>query len=203
MTPNERALEFSKLIEREDDAVCIEYIERYTDFYDCEINIYAGFNSPIIYACANNREPIVVALIKHGADVTKSTETGCTILHYAALKGMNTVIKEILQRDTNKNINLPALYNYTALSYACVVDNDEVAYELLKAGAEFMDVINCKNTGLTMMLTSNMHKCTGHIREVYNTNILSVINSGDNVMATSFQKTYVPQLVNVICEFII
>ncbi|AYV79103.1 MAG: hypothetical protein Faunusvirus2_50 [Faunusvirus sp.] len=159
----DHAIEFIKRLHCGSETNCIEYIDKYNDFY----NIVHDRWHSLMYA----------------------------IWYKSNYEHNNNVITELIQRGANINFKSPS--GKTPLSLACDYGCTDVAIILVKAGADFVDVID------THIIFYNHQQVIQCIRNVYRERIISVINTGDNAIAISFKTTYVSGIINMISEFII
>ncbi|AYV79104.1 MAG: hypothetical protein Faunusvirus2_51 [Faunusvirus sp.] len=144
----------------ENSTKCIEYINRYDDFYNISI---AGW-TPLMYSICEHID-VMAILIQKGVNV-----------NYKSQGGINT------------------------LTLACIHGYEDKAIMLIKAGIDFVDLID---THIVKFGYQQVMLC---IRNVYQQCITSTINDDDacdNAIATSFKTTYVSGIINMIGEFII
>ncbi|AYV79093.1 MAG: hypothetical protein Faunusvirus2_40 [Faunusvirus sp.] len=188
----DHAAEFIKLVRDENEAKCIEYIDKYNDFY----NIYVHSSSPLTCACVNGMDTVAYKLLDCGADINLSDD-GWHSLMWACFQRHTNLALELIRRGAN--VNNVSQYGTTALRLACRYMCIDIAIALIKAGAHFVDIID------THILCSDQKKIIQYVREVYRQQIMSVINddTNDNALATSFRTTYAVGVVDMISEFII
>ncbi|AYV79055.1 MAG: hypothetical protein Faunusvirus2_2 [Faunusvirus sp.] len=196
MTSGYRAKQFCQLVYNKDEKKCIEFINRYTNFYntcvDCEV---WSKMTPFIYACYNSLANVAIALLDRGSNINHVTEFGSSALMYAASAHDYVIVKMLLDRGADVNI----LNNckLSALSYRM---SDELLEKMINK------IIYTDNIFEYYDIHKNMHdKATGFMRNRYRNTIIMAINDTTtyNELARSFATTYVPQLVDIICEFII
>ncbi|AYV79618.1 MAG: ankyrin repeat domain-containing protein 17 [Faunusvirus sp.] len=198
-----------------DEPVCIKYIDRFNDFYNIKMGCFRGtalLNS-IIYA----PDKVTYKLIERGADVDIADKYGDTPIIWATALGKYNVVKHLVETGVkiNREIQYPGI-----LLYALIHNHIEIAKYLIDNGIEF-DILcyesnKIGNSHFDMSSYENFckqcqqsyiiyHEVVDHIKLRYRQSIHNTINnkSTDNVMAKCFATTYVPQLIDVICEFII
>ncbi|AYV79095.1 MAG: hypothetical protein Faunusvirus2_42 [Faunusvirus sp.] len=156
----DHADEFVNLVRCGNEKECIEYINKYDDFYHTQID---GWNS-IMYAIGYKHINVIKELIRKGINLNQKTRDGNTVLMLA--------------------------YFYYS---------EDVVIMLIKAGADFINMIN------NYIVYSKHPKIIQCVREVYRQRIISVIDddASDNAMAVSFRTTYASGVVDMISEFII
>ncbi|AYV79081.1 MAG: hypothetical protein Faunusvirus2_28 [Faunusvirus sp.] len=186
------ANEFKQLIHTESEIKCVEYIDKYNDFYDT----IAGIWSPLTYACNYEKFKVVYKLLDVGADINLSV-SGWNALMYVSYLGNIDVATELLRRGAN--INYKNSRYSSALSIACTYGRDQLAAILIKMGADFVELLDYYN-----ICFKTVHIIQS-IRDVYRQRIIAIIDgkSGDNAMAVSFRTTYAVGVVDIIAEFII
>ena len=156
---NNHAGEFVSVIRHRGEIACLEYIDKYDDFYNIPVHNW----SPIMYMIYDNYFKAVKILIKKGADVNHMTPD-----------------------------------SMIALKVACAHGYVESAVMLIKAGASFVNIIDTHITGHKHIML--------YVRYIYGRRIKAVMDddsSTDNMMAQCFRTTYVPEIVDMIAEFII
>ncbi|AYV79433.1 MAG: hypothetical protein Faunusvirus13_26 [Faunusvirus sp.] len=89
---------FIKLIDTGDEDRCIEYINKYNDFYDA---IYTkpsclGATNMLILACDNRLREVAIALIDKKCDLTYQNEYGYTALISAFVNNIYCVVAHIV-----------------------------------------------------------------------------------------------------------
>lgn len=87
-------------------------------------------------AAADGRAAVVQALIDHGMDVDTPDNEGYTPLHIAVIKKQLECVKILLAAGAGVDVPMPALSDETALMAAARRGYDEIAIELLVAGAD-------------------------------------------------------------------
>jgi ankyrin repeat protein len=94
-----------------------------------------GAYTPLHVASEAGSGPIVVALLKAGADPAALTTTGVTPLHLAALAGSVPAITALLDRGANANVKEPE-WGQTPLMFAAVQGRADAVRVLLARGAD-------------------------------------------------------------------
>ncbi|AYV79086.1 MAG: hypothetical protein Faunusvirus2_33 [Faunusvirus sp.] len=198
----EHSIEFAHLVRDQDDAKCVEYIDKYDDFYDIVWSkIWGSLRTPLLYACYYSLEQTALKLIHRVKDINFTfpehfTPLMCACCYY----GNENTVAELVRKGAD--INAKCLH-YSALSLAYSYNKEHAAITLIKAGAEFADIIN---TDSTRYGNKQINQC---IRDKYQQLILSIIDtertdeSDDNAMAVSFRTTYAVGVVGIISDFII
>ncbi|AYV79450.1 MAG: hypothetical protein Faunusvirus15_1 [Faunusvirus sp.] len=205
---------------------CIKYIDTYTDFYNTQYCISSFKNiTPLIYACICGNERIAAILIDKGANINTQCGDGITALIDAANHNMyNTVIKLI---EHGADVNITTFNNKTALITACMSGYHNIAALLIQHGADVHVTTQYGSTALgqalnenfdtaillmehgaditdtnkwykTMNPETNTHRAYRYMYTQYNKSISAVVN-GD----ICFRQTYVPGLIEMICDFIL
>ncbi|AYV79619.1 MAG: hypothetical protein Faunusvirus29_8 [Faunusvirus sp.] len=183
-----------------DETACLNYIDKYSDFYDIKIGTCE--NSALLNAiCLKMSNKIIFRLIDQKADVNTYNISNITPLTAAVLSSDYTVITRLV--DAGANIN-----NDNPVPLLCSLYHNQysVATYLIDKGAHFNEYINIFDD--KRYFPTNYEIFTNiknYIRLLYKQSIHNIINdkSVNNAMARCFATTYVPQLVDVICEFII
>ncbi|AYV79419.1 MAG: hypothetical protein Faunusvirus13_12 [Faunusvirus sp.] len=87
--------EFIKLLKTQSEDKCIEYINKYNDFYD---TIYAnqGDENMLMYTCHRGLSRVAIALIDKKCDLTYQVGCGYTSLIYASLYLLYKVVAHII-----------------------------------------------------------------------------------------------------------
>ncbi|AYV79070.1 MAG: hypothetical protein Faunusvirus2_17 [Faunusvirus sp.] len=198
MTAKSRAYNFAYLCNsyNRTDAACIEYINKYDDFYS---EIYQGWNS-LMNACNNNLELTALQLIQLGVNVNYVSPSGYTALYLAVAYDMQNVIKKMIEM--NVDVNIIGKNILMPLQNAYIWGYEDIAIMLIKAGTNFTDHID----GIIRHERKQIMQC---IRDIYRLRIISVINAkrtdttDNNAMAISFRTIYATGVVDMIAEFII
>jgi uncharacterized protein len=94
-----------------------------------------GAYTPLHIASEAGNGPIVVALLKAGADPAALTTTGVTPLHLASLSGSVPAIAALLDRGANANVKEPE-WGQTPLMFAAAQGRADAVRVLLKRGAD-------------------------------------------------------------------
>ncbi|AYV79067.1 MAG: hypothetical protein Faunusvirus2_14 [Faunusvirus sp.] len=183
--------EFLNFVTSGNEPACIEYIDKHKDFYNTVCTW-----SPLAYACYNGLEQVADKLIDVGADVNLYCFDKYTPLILTCMTGQISLVKKLIE--AGADVNMRSESGCAALSYVMRhATNSQIAILLIEAGAEFVERID--------HYISISAPVVIYIRSIYKKHILSVINDNDddNAIATSFRTTYVPELVDMICEFIL
>ncbi|AYV79616.1 MAG: hypothetical protein Faunusvirus29_5 [Faunusvirus sp.] len=146
-------------------------------------------DTPLIWAIIHGKYNIVTHLVNAGAQINRDIKYKPILydaLHYDRLE----IAKYLIDKGAEFNTLLCYDSNKIDTSYFRF---DKYA----NSYGEFEDICRQK-----FDIYPNI---VGHIKLRYKESIHGIINdkSADNVMANCFATTYVPQLVDVICEFII
>ena len=143
-------------------------------------------------------ERTVTKLIDVGADVNYNTE-GCTPLKFTCYNcktASHNIVKELIKRGANVNLCANHSVLFVAYSSGC----SHSAITLIDAGANFVDILD------RLKRHDNNNTIVQYIKGIYTTNITATINDDidkNNAMATSFRKTYVPGIIDMIVDFIL
>ncbi|AYV79834.1 MAG: hypothetical protein Faunusvirus61_1 [Faunusvirus sp.] len=205
---------------------CIEHIDTHTDFYNTQYNSSWYKNiTPLIYACIRGSERIANILINKGADIHLQCGGKYTAIHDAVNGNMYSMVAELIKRGAD--INIGNCDNRTPLITACMNDYPKIAALLIQSGADVHIQMNNKQTALSMALGANVdtaillmengadiidtdvlyklrnsesivYHVYKHMYTQYNKSISAVVN-GDHC----FKQTYVPGLIDIICDFIL
>jgi hypothetical protein len=221
------------IMSTECEAECLQYIDKYRDFYNTQVYFVDTWRaSAIIFASYFRYDLVVLRLIANGADINITDSYGDTALIDSCYHGRYDVALKLIDRNANINIarcnkrtalsmlcsgpaNQQQLDVATALidrgvdinvfdghdtplTHACLADNSELAIKLIDSGAQFVKYIE-------KIKTRNCSQIIDYIIKKYNESIFAAMNDEqpNNMFATSFKKTYVPQLVNIIVAFIL
>ncbi|AYV79617.1 MAG: hypothetical protein Faunusvirus29_6 [Faunusvirus sp.] len=210
---------YELLCKSSNESTCIKYINRFKDFYDIEVNNYgrSALSNSIIYAS----DKVVYRLIERGADVNISDKYGDTPIIWAVVYNRYDVVKHLVEAGAEINHGIQCV---SVLSYALCNGYTEIAKYLIDNGSDFSvlcyesnkienskDRYDTSATSYENFCKHNQRRfkiypeALNHIKMRYKQSIHNIINdkSVNNVMARCFATTYVPQLVDVICEFII
>lgn len=102
---------------------------------DADLNARDCFgDTPLIYACANNRTEILRLLIQKGADVRSKGKGGRTALHLAAEKGHAEMVSQLIK--SGAFVNAQNEKGMTPLHLACKNGHIESAKRLIENGAD-------------------------------------------------------------------
>ena len=109
-------------------------------------------NTPLIAACENRRSIICKVLIENGAEVHVTNKLGKTALHKAVYNGLLPIVKMLLDKGVDLNIQ-DDVYGNTPLHKACEYDQYEAARLLISKGCD----TNLKNKvcGYMIIYTTN------------------------------------------------
>ncbi|AYV79615.1 MAG: hypothetical protein Faunusvirus29_4 [Faunusvirus sp.] len=204
---NRHAEHFHNLINIDpiDETVCIEYINRHNDFYNIQMGI---FKTNALTRCiiCNASDNLIMQLIERGTDINISDNFGYSPLSNAVLYGRYNIVVHLIAAGAKIN------QDRCLLSDALRLNRLKIAKYLIDKGVDF-DML-CYN--MFFMSYEEFYKSyqqqytiypevVDYIKSCYKQSIHNTINdkSADNVMAGCFATTYVPQLVDVICDFII
>lgn len=73
--------------------------------------------TPLHIACKKNRIKVVELLLKHGASISATTESGLTPLHVASFMGCMNIVIYLLQHEASPDV--PTVRGETPLHLAC------------------------------------------------------------------------------------
>ena len=191
---------FCGLVDDRKEKECIEYINDHNDFYDTEVQyrchdaIYD--TTPLNWTCYCGITKVAIKLIEYGADINRQEPYyNYTPLMNACMRERGDLVVELIKRGAK--INIVNDLNQTALILSLgTYRRSHIAIELIQAGA---DIINYENH------IDKYRQIDKEVRQIYRSEIIDAMNdqSSDNIMATSFRKTYVSGVIDMICEFIL
>lgn len=92
-------------------------------------------NTPLIAACELRRSVICKVLIENGAEVHVTNKLGKTALHKAVYNGLLPIVKMLLDKGVNLNVQ-DDVYGNTPLHKACEYDQYEAARLLILKGCD-------------------------------------------------------------------
>ncbi len=92
--------------------------------------------TPFHLAAADGRIAVLQAMIDHGVDIDARNASGHTPLHTAVIKKQIDCVKILLAAGATVDAPMPDMYDETALMAAARRGYDEIAIELLVAGAD-------------------------------------------------------------------
>ncbi|AYV79056.1 MAG: hypothetical protein Faunusvirus2_3 [Faunusvirus sp.] len=188
--------QFNSLLQLKDDTKCINFLDKYSDFCDTQCT-YTKL-TPLMCACNEDNDQIALYLVDKCKNLNRQNKFGFTDLMYAICKYMNAVIYKILSHDINMNLRTYSNYcrsNCSAFQIACDIDKNDIAIKIMERGYIFVDED-------WEYIKRNAY-ILSHIRTVYRITMQSAMDDESHVMGQCFKTTYVSQLVNIICGFII
>ncbi|AYV79263.1 MAG: hypothetical protein Faunusvirus7_11 [Faunusvirus sp.] len=205
MTALQHAKHFCGLADASDDDECHKYVTLYNDFYN--IATYHGDwkMSPFLYACYRRLPSTITAMIRLGdIDINISDTQQWNGLMFACVAEDTTLITALIRHGIN--VNAKNHLDRDALMMSCNVNNWHNAMILVNAGANYVDSIDTINEkDIYKNDPINKNKLIKYIRDDYRKIVVATMadDSKTNIFAASFKTTYVPQLANIIAEFII
>ncbi|AYV79054.1 MAG: hypothetical protein Faunusvirus2_1, partial [Faunusvirus sp.] len=153
----------------------------------------------LIYACYRKLEKTTLEMINQDADLNVKMPGNVTLLIYACSSGMIAVVTELLKRSVD--VNEESEYHISPLIEAARRQHEDIFIKLVDHGADITDgVMNYAREN------SNLLTYINNLKQRYRDAILHVMSDSvtpNNKMYESFATTYVPQLVGIICDFII
>ncbi|AYV79533.1 MAG: hypothetical protein Faunusvirus20_16 [Faunusvirus sp.] len=200
MIAQEHVFEFIDLVKTGDEVRCIDYIDKYTDFYNTEVYtstfVYVSKSVPLMIASRAGLDKVVAKLLAKNVDVNYREQYGWNTLLYACRDGFKSIVCMLL--DGGINVHSKSDYGYTALHIAMIYSKYDIAVEIVKRDGDTVN-INAYNHA------HELKDLVNKMKNIYQTEIFNIIEdkSSDNIMAMSFRKTYVPQIVNMICEYML
>ena len=102
---------------------------------DSDIRGYNG-KTLLHYACEYSHPSIFQYLLSKGADVFRLDNSHNSLIHYAAMGGLESVIKYLIELDDFFHLNKPGFEGQTPLHYACWKGQLSVVKYLISAGAK-------------------------------------------------------------------
>lgn len=109
-------------------------------------------STPLILACYYNNSDIVRFLIDKVKDINGSSKDGSPLMA-AAVKGYNSIVKMLLEAGANPNAE--DANQTTALHYAAMFKNYDLAVMLIEAGANPNHKNNVNQSPFDLALTQN------------------------------------------------
>ena len=213
MNANDRAAKFMKLIYDRDEMGCDRFAKKYHDFYDVKVSIKYDENwiiTPFLVACYIGYETTINRMIEYGADITVLDSLEWNALMLACDSRDREPINVVKILINKYDVNIKNYHGESALTIAYKQLHWKTVEYLIDNNADFATHIDMLTDYHSYNRSSSLEKSVknmhNHIRDKYRQYIINVINndqSVDNVIAECFRKTYVPQLVDIIAEFII
>ena len=117
--------------------------------YNCNINQCCPRTnqSPLIVACAENKEAVVKLLLSYEAcDVNIIDNDNCNALHYACREGQSDVVELLLKHHCNVNLN--DSFKKTPLFIACEEGHVDIVKILINQDNCLIDVLDVEGNGL-------------------------------------------------------
>ncbi|KAH0848082.1 hypothetical protein FOPE_01699 [Fonsecaea pedrosoi] len=112
------------------------------------------FDEKLLQAAQGGDAQELIRCLKKGADISAIDESGCTVLHKAALYGRIEVTR-ILLAQINLNVNAQDKYGETALYQATAGKEETIIELLLKAGAKVTIKTKMGDTALHQAASEN------------------------------------------------
>ncbi|AYV79414.1 MAG: hypothetical protein Faunusvirus13_7 [Faunusvirus sp.] len=109
--------EFVSLVCKYDEIGCLEYIDKYDDFYDAVMNNYCRQNM-LQLTCTYKLTKVAIALIDRKCDLTHQNSDGFSALMYANYYGLLNVTKYIIDKCTDYTTRTTR-YGLSEMMYLC------------------------------------------------------------------------------------
>lgn len=107
--------------------------------------------TPLHLAAADGRVEVLQAMLDHGVDVDTPNRDGYTALHTAVIKKQLDCVKVLLAAGAAVNAPMSDMYGETPLMAAARRGYDEIAVELLVAGADALAQNDSKQTAADLV----------------------------------------------------
>ncbi|AYV79720.1 MAG: hypothetical protein Faunusvirus42_5 [Faunusvirus sp.] len=146
--------EFLKLVETNDEDKCIEYINKYNDFYDAiySLDTYGGVvkRNILMYICINKLSRVAKALIDKKCDLTFQDEYEYTALMYASSYGLYDVVAYIIDNSLDMTTRCNHKLKLSEMMFLCYKrDNNANIVKMIDKGYD----IYYKNDGDESLFT--------------------------------------------------
>ncbi len=107
--------------------------------------------TPLHLAAADGRVEVLQAMIDHGVDVDTPDRDGHTALHTAVIKKQLESVQVLLAAGARVDVRMADMYDETPLMAAARRGYDEIALELLAAGADALAQNSSKQTAADLV----------------------------------------------------
>ncbi|AYV79420.1 MAG: hypothetical protein Faunusvirus13_13 [Faunusvirus sp.] len=116
--------EFIKLIEARDEDKCIEYINKYNDFYNAIYYKHSIWDitrrlNILMYVCECKLSRVAIALIDKKCDLTCQDYCGYTALMYANMFGLYDVVGHIINNSSDISTRYTDVSQISEMMYLC------------------------------------------------------------------------------------
>ncbi|AYV79368.1 MAG: hypothetical protein Faunusvirus11_7 [Faunusvirus sp.] len=150
---NSRRNDFINLLWLQDEQKCLEYIDKYDDFYSAISDIHPHKNM-LQLACECRLKRVAIALIDKKCDLTHQTTAGYTALLYASIYGLTDVVTHII--DNSQDTVTRSTSGVPDIIYLCCIKDTNNVIKMIDKGYD----IYCK-PGYSLFTTaiSNENEC--------------------------------------------